>query len=82
MKRIRSFHELAPCQQAEAIKRVARMAVMRAEYCGEVWVESATELAWHFRYYMHRGCIWNVCFSKGMPTVVPGTEFRLDGRPA
>jgi len=77
MKRIRTFPELSPALQREAVAKVARLAELRAGYCGEIWTESSRALAEASRLVLCSGgrAIWEVRFARE-PLVMPGTEFR------
>ena len=82
MKFVFAFDELTPALQAAAVTKVAHLAVLRAEYCGEVWVEDSRALAERARFYViNRSCIWSVTFAHP-PRVVPGTEFHPERRAA
>ena len=79
--RIFDFEDLSPAMQRKAVEKIARLAVLRAEYNGEVWLESSEELARAARFEVYRvqgelAGIWAVRFARP-PLVLPGTESAL-----
>ena len=78
--RIFAFSDLSPEMQRAAVEKISRLAVLRAEYNGELWAESSRDLAQTARFEIYRvrgqiAGIWSVRFARE-PLVVAGTEFK------